>query len=41
MSHSKSIKLGLMLHGAGGHMNSWRHEKRLRMPVSISPISVI
>lgn len=33
MSHSshsgssKSIKLGLMLHGAGGHMNSWRHEK--------------
>ncbi|MDR3430942.1 MAG: LLM class flavin-dependent oxidoreductase [Rouxiella aceris] len=23
----KSIKLGLMLHGAGGHMNSWRHEK--------------
>ena len=28
MSQSKkSIKLGLMLHGAGGHMNSWRHEK--------------
>lgn len=23
----KSIKLGLMLHGAGGHMNSWRHHK--------------
>lgn len=22
-----SIKLGLMLHGAGGHMNSWKHEK--------------
>ena len=21
------IKLGLMLHGAGGHMNAWRHEK--------------
>ncbi|WP_369790273.1 LLM class flavin-dependent oxidoreductase [Rouxiella sp. WC2420] len=28
MSQSKkSIKLGLMLHGAGGHMNSWRHHK--------------
>lgn len=28
MSQSKkSIKLGLMLHGAGGHMNAWRHEK--------------
>jgi len=26
-SNKKSIKLGLMLHGAGGHMNSWRHEK--------------
>ncbi|MBP2171377.1 FMN-dependent oxidoreductase (nitrilotriacetate monooxygenase family) [Erwinia toletana] len=22
-----NIKLGLMLHGAGGHMNSWRHRK--------------
>ena len=22
-----NIKLGLMLHGAGGHMNSWRHPK--------------
>lgn len=28
MSQSKkSIKLGLMLQGAGGHMNSWRHHK--------------
>src|SRR5476651_1608129 len=26
-TNKKSIKLGLMLHGAGGHMNSWRHEK--------------
>ena len=26
-NRKKSIKLGLMLHGAGGHMNSWRHEK--------------
>lgn len=24
---TNSIKLGLMLHGAGGHMNSWKHEK--------------
>lgn len=24
---SKNIKLGLMLHGAGGHMHAWRHEK--------------
>ncbi|MFS2225918.1 LLM class flavin-dependent oxidoreductase [Pantoea sp. B65] len=22
-----NIKFGLMLHGAGGHMNSWRHQK--------------
>ncbi|WP_185688079.1 LLM class flavin-dependent oxidoreductase [Ewingella americana] len=27
VANKKSIKLGLMLHGAGGHMNSWRHEK--------------
>lgn len=26
-TNKTSIKLGLMLHGAGGHMNSWRHEK--------------
>lgn len=27
MSNTTTIKLGLMLHGAGGHMNAWRHPK--------------